>query len=155
MIYTSMNDFTFIIHLGRDEQENETLQNELGAIYSGLGNNIVEATGITELGRTIGVLMKNSRHETVGGAVGNVFGGWVYISLLWVEKTLRNKGYGTKLMDIIEKESKKMDCTNAHLDTYSFEARPFYEQLGYEIFGVLDDYPKGYSKYFLKKQLVP
>jgi hypothetical protein len=31
--------------------------------------------------------------------------------------------------------------------------RPFYERRGYEVFGTLDDYPKGHKKFFLKKKL--
>ena len=30
---------------------------------------------------------------------------------------------------------------------------PFYEGRGYEVFGTLDDYPKGHKKFFLKKKL--
>jgi len=149
-----MNDLTFVTHLCKDKKDREKLESGLVAIYSGLGNNIIERIGITELSRSLGVLMKNNADETVGGGVGYVFGGWLYISVLWVDKALRNKGYGTKLMSIIEHEAAKMGCTNVHLDTYSFEARPFYERLGYEIFAVLDDCPKGHSKYFLKKQLI-
>lgn len=57
-------------------------------------------------------------------------------------------------MNIIENEAAKMGCTNVHLDTYGFGAPRFYERLGYERFAVLDDYPKGHSKCFLKKRLV-
>jgi hypothetical protein len=39
------------------------------------------------------------------------------------------------------------------VDTYSFEAKPFYEKLGYEVYGVLEDYPEEHCKYFLKKRL--
>ncbi len=152
-LYTAMTDLTFVTHLSQDKQDREKLQSGLAAIYSGLGNNIVERTGITELGRSIGVLLKNKEEETVGGVVGNAFGGWLYISVLWVEKSLRNKGYGTRLMNLIELEATKIGCMNVHLDTYSFEARPFYEKLGYEVFAMLDDCPKGHSKYFLKKEL--
>ncbi|MFW9976253.1 MAG: GNAT family N-acetyltransferase [Candidatus Thorarchaeota archaeon] len=148
-----MNDFTFATYSSRDKHDLESLQKGMVAITAGLGANIIEKTGITELGQSVGVIMKNNADEIVGGVFGNTFGCWLYISLLWVEKPLRNRGHGTELMSIIENEAVKMGCTNAHLDTYSFEARPFYERLGYEMFAALDDYPKGYSKYFLKKRL--
>lgn len=31
-------------------------------------------------------------------------------------------------------------CTNAFLDTFSFQARPFYEKLGYRVFGILENH---------------
>jgi hypothetical protein len=39
----------------------------------------------------------------------------------------------------------------ATVETYSFQARPFYERLGYEVFSKLDEYPPGHAKFFLRK----
>jgi len=39
------------------------------------------------------------------------------------------------------------------LDTTSFQARPFYEKLGYAVFGTLDDHPLSHAHYLLRKQL--
>jgi hypothetical protein len=44
-------------------------------------------------------------------------------------------------------------CTDVSLDTFEFQARPFYEKLGYTIFGTLEGYPPGYRQYFLTKHL--
>ena len=97
--------------------------------------------------------MRDPLNKVVGGITGEVFGGWVYISLLWVDEALRNQGYGSRLLSTLEQEAIKLNCGNAHLDTYCFEARPFYEKAGYKVFGVLKDYPKGYSKFFMWKIL--
>jgi hypothetical protein len=56
-------------------------------------------------------------------------------------------------METIEQAAKERGCTYAHLDTFSFQARPFYEALGYEVFATLDEYPPGHHKYFMKKAL--
>lgn len=124
------------------------------AILEGLGNNILEHLGDVELGRPIKIFIRDEANKVVGGVLTNCFGGWMYISLLWVDKLLRNLGYGTRLIHLAESEATKLGCTHAHVDTYSFEARPFYEKLGYELFATLEDYPPGHCKYFLKKQLV-
>jgi hypothetical protein len=42
----------------------------------------------------------------------------------------------------------------AFLDTFSFQARPFYEKLGYKVFGTLEDQPPGHTHYWLAKKLV-
>ena len=34
-----------------------------------------------------------------------------------------------------------------------FQALPFYEKCGYIIFGALEDYPIGHSRYFVRKSL--
>ncbi|MFW9955730.1 MAG: GNAT family N-acetyltransferase [Candidatus Thorarchaeota archaeon] len=125
----------------------------MNSIYSGLGKNIIEKTGMSELGKPLRIFMHNEQDEIVGGLAGNIFGGWIYISLLWIDKSIRGKGYGTKLMQMAQKEAIKSGCKHIHLDTYSFEARPFYERLGFEVFAVLEDYPQGHNKFFLKKHL--
>jgi hypothetical protein len=48
---------------------------------------------------------------------------------------------------------KARGCIGAHLDTFTFQARPFYERHGYAVFGQLDNYPGGHSRFFLSKRL--
>ncbi len=51
-------------------------------------------------------------------------------------------------MPIVEALASRL---HAHLDTFSFQARGFYEALGYEVFGRLEEYPPGHERYFLRK----
>lgn len=44
-------------------------------------------------------------------------------------------------------------CRFIYLDTFSFQAPGFYKKNGYEIFGMLEDHPKGFNQYFLHKKL--
>ena len=149
-----MSNQELSIQICRTPEELKTSQAGEVVMLEGLGNNILEHLGKVELGRPIRIFLRNPRDEVVGGVIANCFGGWVYIALLWVEKSLRNQGYGTRLMELLEAEAVQYGCQHAHLDTYSFEARPFYERLGYVLFATLEDYPEGYCKYFLKKRLV-
>ena len=66
---------------------------------------------------------------------------------------MRGKRWATKLMDQAEDYARERHCHSVELDTHSFQARPFYERRGYEVFGTLDDHPKGHKKFFLKKKL--
>jgi ribosomal protein S18 acetylase RimI-like enzyme len=97
--------------------------------------------------------VKSTRGETVGGLLGNIWGGWLYVTYLWIDEPLRGQGWATRLMDQAEAYGREHGCHSAVLDTHSFQARPFYEKRGYEVFGTLDDYPKGHKKFFLKKKL--
>ncbi len=148
-----MTGYTYSTHLCLSLKEMEETAQDMNIVLEGLGRNILKHLGEVELGKSIRIFLRDDDGKTVGGISGDVFGGWVYISLLWVEESIRNRGFGTELMQRLESEAKLLGCRYAHLDTYSFEARPFYEQVGYELFAKLDDYPLGYSKYFLKKKL--
>jgi len=148
-----MAEFRLSTHVCVSQQEIEATEGDVLVILEGLGRNILKHLGDVELGKSIRVFLRDEEGQVVGGTTANVFGGWVYIELLWVEESLRNQGYGTELMNRLEREAMKLGCRYAHVDTYSFEARPFHERLGYEVFGVLEDYPRGHCKYFMKKRL--
>ena len=49
--------------------------------------------------------------------------------------------------------ARERGCIGVYLDTYSFQARPFYERHGYAVVGVLPDMPPGGAMYYLAKRL--
>lgn len=91
--------------------------------------------------------------DLVGGASGYTHWSWLFVSHLWVADHLRGDGLGSRLMHEIEAAALRRGARMAHLDTYDFQARSFYEGLGYEQFAELQDYPPGHSRHFLRKQL--
>ncbi len=148
----SNNSLTYQICRAADEFK--SAEDGYKTVVEGLGNNITSKTGDVELAKTVQVYLRDWDNRVLGGVVGHLFGGWLNVSLLWVDEDFRNRGYGTRLLGMIEGEAVKLGCRYAHLDTYSFEAKPFYEKHGYSLFATLDDYPIGFSKYFLKKKLL-
>jgi GNAT superfamily N-acetyltransferase len=82
-----------------------------------------------------------------GGILGGLWGetnfAHLHIDLLFVPETLRRTGLGRQMLLQAEQEALDRGCRGAWLDTYSFQARGFYECLGYVVFGILDDYPPG------------
>jgi predicted acetyltransferase len=44
-------------------------------------------------------------------------------------------------------------CIGATLHTFEHQARPFYEKLGYDLFGTLEGYPAGTRQHHLFKRL--
>jgi hypothetical protein len=44
-------------------------------------------------------------------------------------------------------------CRLIFLDSFSFQAPEFYKKNGFEVFGKIEDHPKGYDQYFLIKRL--
>ena len=77
----------------------------------------------------------------------------MYVDILWVHESYRNKGIGTKLLSEAEKEAICRGCHHVHLDTMSWQAPEFYKKHGYEVIGLLPDIPSGNQKYLLIKAL--
>ncbi|MFC2065427.1 GNAT family N-acetyltransferase [Chloroflexota bacterium] len=98
-------------------------------------------------------VLQNSEGETVGGIIGATFWTWFSINLMWIQEEYRSKGYGHQLLLTAEEEARKRGAKNAHLDTLSFQAPDFYKKHGYQVFGKLDHFPEGHTRYFLKKDL--
>jgi len=103
--------------------------------------------------RPIAVLVKNREGEIVGGLWGHTGYEWLFTQLLVVPAHLRGRGVGAKVMQLAEREAVNRGCHGAWLDTFEFQARGFYERIGYECFGELPNYPKGFMRFFMKKSL--
>lgn len=89
----------------------------------------------------------------VGGLVGLTGWSWLHVDLLWVDDAHRGMGVGTDLLRAAEREASSRGVRHVDLDTFDFQAKPFYEREGYSVFGVLEDYPPGHTRYFLRKDL--
>ncbi len=67
-----------------------------------------------------------------------------------VKKILKNQSV---FFEAAENFAKAKGFSYIRTETLSFQARPFYEKLGYKLFGELPDYPKGHTTYCLVKAL--
>ena len=81
---------------------------------------------------------KNAQGEIVGGIYGDAFIGCIEADRFWVAEDYRGRGLGTKLMEMMQTEARKIGCTIMYLATFSFQAPLFYEKLGFERFGSLE-----------------
>jgi GNAT superfamily N-acetyltransferase len=92
--------------------------------------------------------------ELAGGLTGATWAGWLRVELLWVHPDRRGEGLGARLLAEAERIARDdRGCVGARLETWGFQARPFYEAHGYVVFGVLDDFPPGETEYHLAKRL--
>jgi GNAT superfamily N-acetyltransferase len=91
--------------------------------------------------------------EIVGGLYGVTAFSYLHVDLLFVPESMRGTGIGRKLMMQAEAEAVRRGCHAVSLDTFSFQARGFYERLGYSVFGTLDDCPLGHRRFYLTKRL--
>jgi len=52
-----------------------------------------------------------------------------------------------------EAAARAQGCRGAYLDAFTFQAPKFYERLGYQEFGRLDDFPPGHARIWFTKAL--
>jgi GNAT superfamily N-acetyltransferase len=97
--------------------------------------------------------VRDEHEEVLGGLLGDIWGGWLHVAILWVAEPLRGRGYGRQLLDAAERYAVQRGCTRAWLTTFSFQAPEFYPKLGYETFAVLEGHPDGHRHHFLQKRL--
>jgi GNAT superfamily N-acetyltransferase len=97
--------------------------------------------------------VKDSEGEMAGGLLGATYLGWLQIQVVWLEDSVRGHGYGSELMALAEAEALRRGCARAFVETLSFQALPFYEKCGYEVFSRLADFPPGGARYALTKNL--
>lgn len=91
----------------------------------------------------------------VAGLAGNTAWGWLYVQNLWVSEAARGQGLAGKMLAQAEAEAIKRGCHGAWIDTFNPVGLHAYQKAGYEPFGALEDFPKGRSRTFLKKRLLP
>ena len=100
------------------------------------------------------LFLRGEDDRVVGGLLGHVRWRWLYVAKLWIDDAHRGAGYGTALLAAAESFAQSRGCIGAYLDTFEYQARPFYEKLGYELFGTLEGYPPGFRQYHLAKRFL-
>lgn len=103
--------------------------------------------------RPLRLFVRDEDGAVAGGLIADVYFGWTFVKILWVDERLRGHGLGAELMRRAETAARELGCTGIWLDTFTFQAPDFYRKLGYEEFGRLDEYPPGFSRHFFRKLL--
>ncbi|HEV7128858.1 MAG TPA: GNAT family N-acetyltransferase [Ktedonobacterales bacterium] len=90
-----------------------------------------------------------------GGLVGRTHAipYWCEISTIWVDEQVRHHGVGRWLMLGAEREAWQRGCRYARVATSNFQAPGFYDQLGYALYGRLENCPPGETVYYFWKEI--
>ncbi|MDX1302966.1 GNAT family N-acetyltransferase [Photobacterium sp.] len=103
--------------------------------------------------RDLGVYARAENGELLAGLIGKTAWGYFEINFLWVSDKMRGCGVGSQLLQAAENEGIRRGCKYALVDTFSFQAKGFYVKHGYSIFGEIDDYHDGHTRYYLRKDI--
>jgi GNAT superfamily N-acetyltransferase len=102
--------------------------------------------------RLLVISIRDDGGAVVGGLWACTVFQWLHVQMLVVPEKLRSLGVGSNLMAAAEAVARERGCCGAYVDTFSFQAAPFYRKLGFTPFGVLNDFPPGHHRVFFRKR---
>jgi len=132
--------------------EHAPARDDVMEVYQAIVAYNTEQIGDHWTGR-LNIFARDQQGKIVGGIYGFTDRGWLRIEVLVVKDGWRGQGLGTRLLAAAEAEARARGCHAVWLDTFSFQAGPFYEKSGYIVFGTLENYPAEHSRYFVRKSL--
>lgn len=103
--------------------------------------------------RPVAILLRDEAGHTVGGLWGRTVYDWLFVDYLFVPESMRGGDLGTQLLASAEAIAVDRGCVGSWLTTFTFQARGFYEKLGYSVFGMLDNSPADNMRMFMQKRL--
>ncbi|HET6928145.1 MAG TPA: GNAT family N-acetyltransferase [Hyphomicrobiaceae bacterium] len=112
----------------------------------------VQTTGIAD-GKQLASFLRDAEGRVLGGVYGWTWGATCYVRYLFVPAQMRKRGYGSRLMAIVEAEASARGCKQIVLETHDFQAPQFYCKQGFAITGRVCDYPCGHQYLTLVKRL--
>jgi GNAT superfamily N-acetyltransferase len=98
------------------------------------------------------VLLKDDAGKLRGGARGVVRMGAIDLQTMWLDEDLRGVGSGAQIVRAVEAEGERRGARAVLLYTYDFQARGFYERLGYSCFGTFE-FPDGVTRFYMSRTL--
>ncbi|MEN4696438.1 GNAT family N-acetyltransferase [Pantoea agglomerans] len=103
--------------------------------------------------KTLNVILYDDQKNIQGGLLAHTWCGTLDIHYLWIDDPWRLQGTGRQLMMAAEEEARNRHCHMSVVDTLSFQARGFYEKLGYRVYGEQEGYAQRFARYYLAKRL--
>ena len=104
--------------------------------------------------RPLHIILRDLAGNLRGGLIADTYWTWLDIDDFWLPENVRGNGVGRLMLQAAEKEAVRRGCRYAKLETFSFQARGFYERCGYKVVGELCDYPPGSSLFWMVKELL-
>jgi len=103
--------------------------------------------------RPLRVIVTAADGARLGGAVGRTWGECCELQQIAVDPSARSRGVGSAVMAAFEAESRARGCRLVYLETFSFQAAPFYERLGYKRTHSTEGFAPGIVKHLYEKRL--
>ena len=132
--------------------EKDPKQEDIAFIRRGLSR-FNEQTIRPENFERIFIGVRTDEGNIIGGLIGSIYWEVLYIEVLFVDDAFRNKGIASELLVEVENYAIEKNCYMIIVDTFDFQAPKLYQKHGYQKVGQVDNYPKGHTMFYLKKEL--
>lgn len=106
------------------------------------------------------IFVTSTKNKIIAGTIGQIIeyknmGKSCKISTVWVDEKHRQCGLGKEIMNATINYAKNKKCQNIHVETYEWQAKPFYEKCGFTTVAVAPNVQKmrGLEQYYMKKIL--
>lgn len=121
-------------------------------ILTGLRNYNIAYLGIYHRKQFV-LYLQDENKKTIAGLTAEYLETLCTVHFVWIEEKLRGLKLGTELLLKLEEYIQPKGCTTIQLDTTDFQARPFYEKLGYEVVATLPKTFKGHVQWVMRKEI--
>lgn len=74
--------------------------------------------------------LRDAETRIRGALLSYVWGKWLHVDTFWIDDDVRRQGWGTKMLEAAHAIGREKGAEAAWLDTFSWQARPFYERSG-------------------------
>lgn len=92
--------------------------------------------------------------ELIGGVIACMTSfKMLYVSTVYIEEVYRRQGIGKLLMTELENRAREIGANMIRLDSFNWQGRDFYLNLGYEQVGYYCNEEDGFSEYFFIKRI--
>jgi ribosomal protein S18 acetylase RimI-like enzyme len=135
----------------RLEFEENPAQSDEAFVKEQLGLWNVRVTGFKDYAPAY-FFLRDGQNKVHGGLLSYVWGKWLHVDVFWLEEDARRQGWGTKMLEAAHAIGREKGAEAAWLDTFDWQARPFYERLGYEVVFEQQDIPAGHTRYYMCKR---
>jgi GNAT superfamily N-acetyltransferase len=103
--------------------------------------------------QSFSVILYDEKHEWIGGLHAEIIWNWLEIKDFWLREEYRHQGIGTSMLKEAERIALSKGCGKVFLATFEFQGKAFYQRNGYEVAGILEDYPPGSAYFWMTKTL--
>ncbi len=99
------------------------------------------------------LFIRNAEGNIIAGVCGDYIHIYTRINWTWVHEDFRSRGIGRRAMLAVEDFAKEKGCRYIQLDTMDFQAKLFYQKLGFWVVATLPNWIKGHDSHIMRKEI--